>query len=150
IAWTARREGSRAYYSSAFRQQFGIGLSEAWAQWGTDEHAFQQANLAAIRQHPVTPYKDITARALGSVSRAYSDDKQKKIFAAFNYPGVVSHGGAIDASSGAIERLVAVKGPAIHTVASLAWDPDDRVLFYTTDNNSWRDLMPLAPATGKT
>jgi WD40-like Beta Propeller Repeat len=150
IAWTARREGSPAYYSSAFRQQFGIGLSEAWAQWVTDEHAFQQANLAAIRQHPVTPYKDITARALGSVSRAYYDDKTKKIFAAFNYPGVVSHVGAIDASSGAIERLVAVKGPAMHTVASLAWDPDDRVLFYTTDNNAWRDLMRLDPATGRT
>jgi hypothetical protein len=150
IAWTARRDGSRAYYSSAFRQQFGIGLSEAWAQWVKDEHAFQQSNLAAIRQYQVTPYRDVTARALGSVSRAYYDDTTKMIFAAFNYPGVVSHVGAIDASSGAIERLVAVKGPAMHTVASLAWDPDDRVLFYTTDNNAWRDLMRLDPATGKT
>jgi WD40-like Beta Propeller Repeat len=150
IAWTARRDGSRAYYSSAFRQQFGIGLSEAWAHWVKDEYAFQQANLTAIRQHPVTQYRDVTERALGSVSRAYYDNKTKKIFAAFNYPGVVSHVGAIDASTGAIERLVAIKGPAMHTVASLAWDPDDRVLFYTTDNNAWRDLMRLDPATGKT
>ncbi len=150
IAWTARRDGSRAYYSSAFRQQFGVGLSEAWANWVTDEHAFQRANLAAIREHPVTPYRDVTARPLGSVSRAYYDDKSGKILAAFNYPGVVSHVGAIDVTTGAIERLVAIKGPAMHTVASLAWDPDARMLFYTTDNNAWRDLMQLDPATGKT
>jgi hypothetical protein len=150
IAWTARRDGSRAYYSSAFRQQFGVGLSEAWATWVKDEHVFQQANLAAIRQHPVTPYRDVTARPLGSVSRAYYDDKSKRILAAFNYPGVVSHVGAIDVTTGAIERLMAIKGPAMHTVASLAWDPDGRMLFYTTDNNAWRDLMQLDPATGKT
>src|SRR5262249_27820286 len=66
IDWTSRRDGSRAYYSSAFRQQFGIGLSDAWANWVKDEHAFQQANLAAIRQHPVTPFRDITTRPLGS------------------------------------------------------------------------------------
>ncbi len=124
IDWTARRDGSRAYYSSAFRQQFGVGLSEAWANWVKDEHTFQEVNLAAIRQHPVTPYRDVTTRPLGSVSRAYFDEKTDKIFAAFNYPGVVSHVGAIDATSGAIERLVAIKGPAMHTVASLAWDPD--------------------------
>jgi len=150
IAWTARRDGSRAYYSSAFRQQFGIGLSEAWANWVQDERAFQRTNLAAIRQHPVTAYRDVIARPLGSVSRAYYDEQTKKIFAAFNYPGIVSHVGAIDATTGAIDRLAAIKGPAMHTVASLAWDPDARVLFYTTDNNAWRDLMRLDPATGKT
>ena len=31
---------------------------------------FQQANLDAIRKYPITPYKDLSPRALGSVSRA--------------------------------------------------------------------------------
>ena len=150
IAWTARGDGSRAYYSSAFRQQFGLGLSEAWADWTKDEHAFQRANLEAIRKYPITPYRDVTTRPLGSVSRAFFDDKTGKIYAAFNYPGVVSHVGAIDTTSGAIERLVAIKGPAMHIVSSLAWDPEGRMLFYTTDNNTWRDLIRLDPATGKT
>ena len=70
--------------------------SEAWAAWVTDERAFQRANLAAIRKHPVTPYRDVTSRALGSVSRAYFDPVAKKIYAAFNYPGVAAHVGAID------------------------------------------------------
>ena len=111
---------------------------------------FQLANLAAIRKYPITPYRDVTSRALGSVSRAYYDPASKKIYAAFNYPGVVAHVGAIDIESGAVQRIMPIKGPVIYTVTSLAWDPDARALFYTTDNGSFRDLVQLDPATGKT
>ena len=38
----------------------------------------------------------------------------------------------------------------IYTVTSLVWDPDDRTLFYTTDNNAMRDLVRLDPSTGAT
>jgi hypothetical protein len=149
IEWTARREDSRAYYAAQFKHVFKLGLEEAWAQWIADERTFQLANLAAIRQYPVTPYRDVTSRALGSVSRAYYDPASKKIFAAFNYPGVVAHVGAIDIESGAVQRIVPIKGPVIYTVTSLAWDPDARALFYTTDNGSFRDLVQLDPATGR-
>ena len=69
-----------------------------------------------------------------------------RIYAAFNYPGVAAHIGAHrragrQASSGSSS----IKGPIIYTVASLAWDPSERMLFYTTDNGSWRDLMRLDP-----
>ena len=150
IEWTSRRDGSRAYYSAQFRKVFGVSLNDAWASWVKDEHAFQQANLAEIRKYPITRAKDITNRPLGSVSRAYFDPATRKIFAAFNYPGVVGHIGSIDIDTGAVHRIVPIKGPAIHTVASVAWDPDDRTIFYTTDNNAWRDLVRLDPATGKT
>jgi hypothetical protein len=150
IAWTSRREGSRAYYATQFRQIFGVTLEGAWNAWIGDERTFQQANLAAIRQHPVTPFEDVTDRALGSVSRAYFDPAGNRIYAAFNYPGVVAHVGAIDVARGTVQRIVPVKGPVIYTVTSLAWDPDARVLFYTTDNGAWRDLVRLDPATGRT
>ena len=35
-------------------------------------------------------------------------------------------------------------------MTSLACDPDDRTLFYTTDNNAYRDLVALDPRTRKT
>ena len=73
IEWTSRREGSRAYYATQFRQVFGVARTTPGRAGSTDEHAFQQANLAAIRKYPVTPYRDVTDRALGSVSRAYYD-----------------------------------------------------------------------------
>src|SRR5688500_7234142 len=150
IEWTARREGSRAYYASNFRQVFGTSLEQAWARWIADEREFQLANLAAIRTYPITPHRDVTNRALGSVSRAYYDATTKKIYAAFNYPGVVAHIGAIDADSGEVERMVPIKGPLIYTVTSLAWDARERALFYTTDNGALRDLVRLDLATGRT
>lgn len=149
IDWTARREGSRSYYARQFKQVFGVSLEEAWAQWIADERTFQLANLAAIRKYPITPHRDITSRALGSVSRAYFDPVSRKIYAAFNYPGVVAHIGAIDIDSGSVERILPIKGPLIYSVTSLAWDPGERALFYTTDNGSYRDLVRLDPATGR-
>ena len=149
IEWTARREGSRGYYASQFKHVFGVSLEAAWAQWIADERTFQLANLAAIRKYPITPHRDVTSRALGSVSRAYFDPVSRNIYAAFNYPGVVAHVGAIDIDSGTVERILPIKGPLIYSVTSLAWDPGERALFFTTDNGSHRDLVRLDPVTGR-
>ena len=150
IEWVRRQEGSRAYYSRHFRQIYGRSLETAWADWILWEQAFQQKNLEAIRQYPTTPYRDISPRALGSVSRAYYDETLGKLYAAFNYPGVVAHVGAIDVATGSLERLVDIKGPVIYTVTSLAYDPEARQLYYTTDNGSHRDLVRLDPRTRRT
>ena len=147
IDWVSRRDGSRAYYATQFKHVFGTSIEQAWAAWEKDEGEFQRRNLAAIRAFPVTPSKDITTRALGSVSRAFYDPEGKTIYAALNYPGVVSHVAAISDETGRIDKLADIKGPTIFTVASLAWDPFDRVLFYTRDNGAYRDLVRLDPKT---
>ena len=149
VEWVSRKPGSKGYYSAQFHQVFGRTIDDAWAEWMRFEKTFQQQNLETIRKYPVTPYTDVTPRALGSVSRAYVDQAAGKIYAAFNYPGVVSHVGAIDIARGSIARLVDVKDPVIYSVTSLAWDPDSRMLFYTTDNSAYRDLVSLDPATGR-
>ncbi len=150
VEWVRRQEGSRAYYASHFRRIYGRSLGDAWRAWIEWEREFQQRNLEAIRQYPTTAYQDVSRRALGSVSRAYYDDRAGKLYAAFNYPGVVAHVGAIDLASGDVERLVDVKGPVIYTVTSLAFDPDAQQLYYTTDNGAHRDLVRLDPSTRKT
>jgi hypothetical protein len=150
VEWVSRDPGSRAYYSAQFQQVFGRRLEDAWSEWTADERAFQQRNLEAIRKYPLTPYRDVTRKALGSVSRAYFDPTTRRLYGAFNYPGVVSHIGAIDVDTGAIEKLVNVKGPEIYTVASLAFDPDAHTLFYTTDNGAHRDLVALDARTRRT
>jgi hypothetical protein len=150
IDWVRRQEGSRGYYASQFQKIYGRSLEDAWAAWVEWERAFQQKNLEAIRQYPTTAYRDVSRRALGSISRAYFDEKAGKLYAAFNYPGVVAHVGAIDVSTGDLERLVDIKGPVIYTVSSLAFDPDEQQLFYTTDNGAHRDLVRLDPRTRKT
>jgi hypothetical protein len=149
VAWASRTAGSRAYYASQFKAVFGRSIEDAWAEWIAFEKDFQLKNLAAIRRYPTTPSRDLSRRALGSVSRAYFDQTTGTIYAGFNYPGVVAHLGAIKAGSGSIERILDIKGPIIYTVTSLAWDPDSRTLFYTTDNSALRDIVSVDPATGR-
>ena len=146
VEWVSRKEGSRAYYTSQFRHVFRTSLEDAWAEWTRDEREFQLRNLETIRKHPLTPHRDITRRALGSVSRAHYDPRTRRLYAAFNYPGVVAHIGAIGVDDGRVARLADIKGPVIYTVTSLAFDPSG-ALFYTTDNGALRDLVRLHPET---
>jgi hypothetical protein len=150
IEWVTRHDGSRAYYSAQFRHVFGMSLETAWQAWIDDERTFQQSNLAEIRKHPLTTFQDVTTRALGSVSRAFYDPESASLYAGLNYPGAVSHIARISMETGAVERLVNIKGPLIYTVTSLVWNPSDRRIYYTTDNGAHRDLMQLDPVTRRT
>jgi len=148
VEWIGRKAGSRAYYATQFHAVYGTTIEAAWARWTADERVFQRQNLEAIRTHPVTPATDLTQRALGSVSRAYYDERARTLYAAVNYPGIVSHLAAISVDAGQVTRLSNVKGPTVFTVTSLARDPERGTLFYTTDNGSLRDLMAFDPKTG--
>ena len=66
---------------------FGKPLDQAWHDWVAWEHAYQQANLALVHEHPITPYKEIARRgARRTVPSLFSADKQT-LYAAFRYPG---------------------------------------------------------------
>ena len=149
IRWVSRREGTKAYYASQFKSVYGMPLGQAWRDWVEWEHQFQTGNLDAIRLHPVTPFKDLSEQALGTVSRPYLDADTQKLYAAFNYPGVVAHVGAISLEDGSVERIHEVKDPEHYTVTSLAYDPGTKTLFYTADNHAYRDLVALDPHTRK-
>ena len=150
IEWVTRVPGSAAHYSRQFSRVFGRSLDDEWRDWIAAETEFQTANLERLREFPMTPYTDLADRGLGSVSRAWIDDRTNRMYVGVNYPGAVSYIGAIDLDTGAIERLVDVKGPTLYTVTSLAWDPKARKLYYTTDNGDWRDVMELDPDTKQT
>jgi hypothetical protein len=149
IEWVSRHDGSKAYFTKNFEAVFGLPLSQAWAEWIEFEKDFQQKNLDAIRKYPVTPAKDLSARALGSISRPIVDEQRRKVYLAFNYPGLVAHIGSVSMDDGTVTPIVEVKGPVLYTVTSLAYDPSAHVLFYTTDNSEFRDLRSLDPETGK-
>lgn len=149
IRWVSRKDGSRAYFSSQFRKVFGLPIDRAWAQWIGWEREFQKANLETLRKSPLTPFQDISAKTLGSVSRAFFDTRTRKIYLGVNYPGQVAHLASLDLDTGAIKKICDVKGPALYYVSSLAYDPATSTLFYTTDNNAWRDLRKVNALTGR-
>ena len=149
VRWVSRAPGSRAYFASQFRQVYGESLDDAWRDWIAWEHGFQQANIDSLRRFPETPFRDLSRRALGSVSRAFVDSTTRTLLAAVFYPGALAHITGISLADGSARRLADVKGPALYFVSSLAWDPDGRRLFYTTDNDEWRDLRVLDVASGR-
>ena len=149
VEWVGRKDGTRRYYASQFRQTFGLGLNEAWQDWIEFEHEFQTENLEAVQRYPMTPVDDISDHALGSVSRPFYDPDVERIYAAFNYPGQVAHLGSISMEDGSVEKIVDIKGPVIYTVTSVAFDPEDKTIFYTTDNLAFRDIRAVDPETEK-
>ena len=150
VEWLRRDEGSLRHYADQFERVFGMPLDTAWTQWIAFEHEFQRRNLLEVRKFPITPLKALVPVAVGSSSRTYFDEASGTLYGAFRYPGVVEHVGAIDIKSGAVRRLTDIKGAILYSVTSFAYDPAHRTAFFTTDNLSYRDLVSLDVATGKT
>jgi hypothetical protein len=150
LEWWTRPDGSRRSYSAQFQHVYGQSLDDAWQQWIAFEHDYQEANLAEIRKVPTTPYRDVLQQGLGSVSRVEYDAETGVIYAGVRYPGIVSHIAALDVANGTMRRLVDIKEPMLYQVTSLAFDPRAKTIYYTTDNQAYRDLVALDVRTGAT
>jgi len=147
LAWVNRDDGTKGYYAAQFKRVFGASLEHEWEKWIEFERDWQRANLARVREYPLTRERVVCERPLGSVSRGFVDAKTGKLLVAVNYPGEFAHVAAVNlrgASGNAIERIHEVQTPALYFVTSLAFDPDGRTLFYTTNTGKhWRDLNAL-------
>ena len=149
ISWVTRKEGSEAHYAAHFEHVFGLPMKQAWQDWIEFEHDFQTKNLQAVRQYPITPYADISDRGLGSVSRTYFNPETRELYWGLRYPGVVAHISSRSIDDGTTVRLVDIKGPMLYRVTSLAFDQEAKTLYYTADNNAYRDLMSLDIESGE-
>jgi hypothetical protein len=149
LDWWRRDAGSRRYYADQFRQVFGLPLDESWRRWIEWERGFQQQNLQAVREHPITPYHDLTRKDLGAVSRTYLSADGTKLLAAIKYPGQLAHIASIGRSDGRVTEIKEIKGASGYTVTSLAYDPATETIFYTTNNNTHRNLEAFDLRSGK-
>jgi hypothetical protein len=149
LQWVSRSESSKPGYRAQFGVVFGEPLPQVWSRWIAWERSFQQENLERLRQNPITTYRKVSERALGSVSRLVLDRGTNTVYLAVHFPGQVSHLAAIDLAKGTMKKLHEVKGPTLFAVASIALDPASRTLFYTTNNNDWRDLRGINVDTGR-
>jgi hypothetical protein len=140
IQWTSRSSGSKAYFASQFAHVYGMPLGNAWYNWIKWEKDFQAENLKLINKNHVTPFRNISNNILGSLSREFYDKDSKKIYAAVDFPGQTAYIASIDFNSGKVEKLKGIKGPALYFVSSLAFNSKSKIIFYTTDNDDWRDL----------
>ncbi len=149
IDWISRTKGSKSYFLSQFNKVYGISLNKKWNEWVAWEKEFQQKNLDSIRQFPITDFRDLSLKPLGSISKAYFDSTNNKLYAALNYPGQIAHIASIDLLTRDIKKICNIKGGALYYVTSLAYDQELSTLFYTTDNHAWRDIKSVNIKTGK-
>jgi len=150
IEWFNRTSGSRRYFKSQFEKVFAVPLDQEWRRWIAAEHEWQKKNLERIRRFDVTRERSITSEILGSVSRTFYDRERNLFYAAINRPANVAQIVSIDASTGTITPLAEVGVPALYFVTSLAYDGEDRKIFFTTDNSrGWRDLNELDLQSGR-
>ena len=133
-SWIVRTNTSHAYFERQFREVYGTSLRNEWHRWIAFEHEWQNTNLKLIRQYPVTPVTPISPKILGSISRSYYDAKNNVIYVAVRRTGPMPYLAAIHLDSGRVENLTDVRGGTIYDVTSLAFDPDGRRLFFTTNN----------------
>jgi hypothetical protein len=150
VQWLRRDEDSKRYYATHFEHVFGKALEPAWDDWIVWEHEFQAANLSSVREVPVTDVRRLAEGGLGSISRSFVDEELGVLVGAYQYPGIVAHVGLMSLDSGEVTRLTDVKGAMKYSVTSTAYDPETKTLFFTADNNMYRDLMKLDLATGET
>jgi len=149
IEWIRRDEGSARHYAARFEQVFGVPLDKAWSDWVAFEHVFQRANLAEIRKFPITPHQKLVNSQLGSISRVHYDEATETLYGGFRTPGIIDHVGAINTRDGTSRRLADIKRAMLYRVTSFAFDPASGTAFYTSDNNSFRDLMAVDARTGE-
>ena len=145
----ARTDSSKRYYSSQFKAVYGTPLQDEWNRWIEFEHEFQEGNLSKIRQTPVTKFRKIVDRPIGSVSREYYDSHLDKIIMAVNYPGKLAHIAEIDVETGEMKKVAPVPTPGLYYVTSMAYNPDTRTVFVSTHNTDWRGLESIDINTGQ-
>lgn len=149
LDWTSRTNGSKRFYAGQFKHVYRNSLDDEWSAWVEWEKTWQKENLERIRNNLVTERDVLSEKPLGGVSKGIYDEERNQIFIAVDNPGTIAHIASLDPATGNMKRITDIKGSALYFVSSLAYDPGSGTLFYTNDNNAWRDLYSVNVDSGK-
>lgn len=144
----SRTDSSKRFYAAQFKNVYGVPIQKEWDNWIAMEHQFQEENLREIRKFPVTGYRKISEKPLGSVSRQYYDPVARKLLVAVNYPGKLAHIAEIDINTGEMTRIAPVQTPSLFFVTSMAYDDSSKTIFVSDKNKDWRGLQSIDVKTG--
>ena len=148
-AFYNRTDSAKSFFAAQFKQVYGRPLSTLWQEWTEWEVGFQRENLERLAKHQVTEFNPIVEQPMGSVSTMAYDAGRGKIYAAINYPGILSQVAEIDQRSGKIRKLATLDSPELYKTTSLAYNPDDQKIYITELNTKYRNLVEIDILTGK-
>jgi hypothetical protein len=145
----SRTDTSKRFYASQFKHVYGVPVQDEWDRWISWEHEFQKENLKELRKVPITEFRQITPKTLGSVSRQYYIPSKNQFVAAVNYPGKLAHIATFDLVTGNEKFVAPVPSPGLYYVTSIAYDDSLNMIFVSIHNNDWRGLQSIDLNTGK-
>lgn len=136
-------EPSRFYegFIGRFEEIYNISLSEAWENFIKAENIHQQNNIAALKQAPITPLKKGTEKAFGWTTQPYYDKSSRSFYLGYHREGELATIHRFNLQNLKSEEIVTLPSPSMVQVASLAYDEEYKLIFYTTNNNLlYRDV----------
>ncbi len=140
IRFYNRTADSKTFWGNQFKQVYGLSVRKVWDQWKEDEKRHQEANLAAVREYPLTETTNLTKEALGSVSPFVYDPATGKAYAAMNAPGAFPHIVEVDLNTGKERNVTNIYGIQLYNPAFVALDRNRSRLIYTSNNSKMRSL----------
>ncbi|MBR5671443.1 MAG: hypothetical protein IKX11_06255, partial [Bacteroidales bacterium] len=140
IRFYNRTADSRPFFGSQFKQVYGRPIRQVWNEWKEDEKKHDEANLAIIREYPITETTPLSKEPLGSVSPFVYDPGTGKAYAAMNAPGDFAHITEIDLNTGKERKVAPLYGIQLYNPAYVALDRNNQRLIFTFNNAKYRGL----------
>lgn len=144
-------ESSEFYpgYKSKFEDVFGESFDEEWHKFSEYEIAFQKENIKRIKSSGLTDSRRVGNENFGWVTQPYLDSKNSRILFGYHRPNSLATLGSINLHNGSQSELLSLPTPSLISVASTAYDAQNDLFFYTTNNNElYRDLWVLDLKSG--
>jgi len=143
-----RTDSSKAFYAKQFRHVYNRGIKEVWKEWSLWEKEFQKENISQICKYPLTGFTPVTSHPLGSVSKMAFNISTGKIYAAINYPGIISQVAEIDMATGEIKKLATLDSPQLYFSTHLAYSSLKEKIYITENNSKYRSLVEIDVKSG--
>lgn len=148
-AFYNRTDSSKTFYAAQFKNVYNKSVQESWKEWTAWEKTFQQENIDRVKAYPLTDFNPITDKPLGNVSKFEYNAETGKMYAAINYPGIISQVAEIDVQTGTIRKLATLDSPELYYSTHLAYNQEDEKVYITEQNSKYRSLVEIDVQTGK-
>ena len=142
IEWYKIPSGSVLYgYINRFEDVFGEDFDDAWKDFCKSEIEFQKKNLDILKASKITEPENLSDKPFGWVSQPFLDRKTNSVIYSYHRSHHLATLQSFNLQNHTSEEIVSLPTPSILQVASLAFDEETGLLFYTTNNNQlYRDV----------
>ena len=145
LDWYKISKGSVLYgYINRFEDVFGEDFDDSWKDFCKSEIEFQKQNLNILKASKITEPEKLSDKPFGWVSQPYYDHKTNSVIYSYHRSHHLATLQSFNLQNRSSEEIVSLPTPSILQVASLAFDEETGLLFYTTNNNQlYRDVQVL-------